>query len=214
MLAVFMMAGAACAADHAEEGDRSARTVDIEAAMEAVPRASVAARSEPSTPAPARTTNPPPTVSPPVVLTETEVRGALLSAGTVGPMADCVLFLTLTEWGPGTAGLPAGGTLDPVFQRAMTDIFNLCAAQNAAAPPPPVAPDHEDTDAYDDVYYETCEDVWADVGGPVYDGDPGYGDWLDDDGDGEACEIEPGTWEDDWEDEEYTEYEDDWEDEE
>lgn len=41
------------------------------------------------------------------------------------------------------------------------------------------------------VTYENCAEVWADIGGPIHRGDPGYNSELDSDHDGTGCEHKP-----------------------
>lgn len=40
-------------------------------------------------------------------------------------------------------------------------------------------------------YYANCTAVWNDIGGPIYQGQPGYASHLDKDGDGVGCENRP-----------------------
>lgn len=52
--------------------------------------------------------------------------------------------------------------------------------------PNPPAPDPDP-----EPVYRNCTEVWDDIGGPIYRGDPGYGTHLDRDGDGVGCETDP-----------------------
>lgn len=52
----------------------------------------------------------------------------------------------------------------------------------------PAAPDPESEYDPESAYYENCDAARAAGAAPVYVGDPGYGDHLDRDGDGVACE--------------------------
>ncbi|MDA1361778.1 excalibur calcium-binding domain-containing protein [Glycomyces luteolus] len=40
-----------------------------------------------------------------------------------------------------------------------------------------------------DAHYENCDEAMADGAAPLYEGDPGYDEHLDRDGDGVACET-------------------------
>jgi hypothetical protein len=133
------------------------------------------------------------------VVTEQQVRAALAAGGTIGPLADCIVYITIAKWGPGSAGLPDDSAGQVAMEQELDGIVQYCQAQQPAPLPPQPAPASQGNGSSGDVYYDTCEEVWADVGGPIYDGDPGYADWLDADGDGEACEVEPGAWDENWE---------------
>ena len=56
----------------------------------------------------------------------------------------------------------------------------------ASTPKPPSNPNPPS-----DVYYKNCTAVWNAIGHSIRRGQPGYGDHLDRDGDGIACEIDP-----------------------
>lgn len=114
---------------------------------------------------------------------ETNKRNLRRAAKWIGiPLAGLFiisLFVDSPEPKPATEPQPVVQTVEPTVEPAPTP--EIAETPTPTETPTPVVEES--------VYYDSCDDVRAAGAAPIHRGEPGYGDHLDRDGDGSACEV-------------------------